>query len=641
VEIGIKNMISNLGAVLLIVSFLTTCSTLFLYIKNNIIQKSSICLQFFLFYKVSFYLILFSFFVLIVCFAISDFSIISVYENSHTDKPLFYKISAAWGNHEGSMLLFILVISLYGILFLLNSKNINDSLRACTIFFQSIIQLIFLSFLIFTSNPFSKIFPVPVQGLGLNPILQDPLLAIHPPFLYLGYVGFSLVFSLLLAALILKQYNSRWASIAKKWIMLPWSFLSFGIGLGSFWAYYELGWGGYWFWDPVENASLMPWIASTALIHSIVVMEKLKKLFAWTAILTILTFILSLFGTFLVRSGVLNSVHAFANDPERGVYILFIITIITLGSLIIYILKFPKESVNNNSFALFSRDFSILLNNYFLIFILTVVIVGTTYPILLSVFTGETISVGPQYYNTILAPFIFIFLILMAMGPLMKWNGNSLISIKQKIFSFFIVSIFLTILISLYLSRYNFIFLLGVLCSVYLIVSVFYEIVMIKKTFFTKQNFSRLFSHLGFGLLILAITLNHFFSKEINAKIHLGESFFKQGIKINFLKSESSKEKNFEELFGIYKITKDNKTFILKPSVRKYKQPQQFTSETSIQRDGLSDVYIAMDYAGDLSMGIGVRFYYNYFVRLIWISFALITIGGIVSFVRRANEKTI
>ena len=435
-------MISNLGAVLLIVSFLTTCSTLFLYIKNNIIQKSSIYFQFFLFYKVSFYLILFSFLVLIVCFTISDFSIISVYENSHTDKPLFYKISAAWGNHEGSMLLFILVISLYGVLFLLNSKNINDPLRACTIFFQSIIQLIFLSFLIFTSNPYNKIFPIPAQGLGLNPILQDPLLAIHPPFLYLGYVGFSLVFSLLLAALILKQYNSGWASIAKKWIMLPWSFLSFGIALGSFWAYYELGWGGYWFWDPVENASLMPWIASTALIHSIVVMEKLKKLFAWTAILTILTFILSLFGTFLVRSGVLNSVHAFANDPERGVYILFIISIITLGSLIIYILKFPKESANNNSFTLFSRDFSILLNNYFLIFILTVVIVGTTYPILLSVFTGETISVGPQYYNAILAPFIFIFLILMAIGPLMKWNGNSLISIKQKIFSFFIVSIF-------------------------------------------------------------------------------------------------------------------------------------------------------------------------------------------------------
>ena len=634
-------MISNLGAVLLIVSFLTTCSTLFLYIKNNIIQKSSIYLQFFLFYKVSFYLILFSFFVLIVCFGISDFSIISVYENSHTDKPLFYKISAAWGNHEGSMLLFILVISLYGVLFLLNSKNINDSLRACTIFFQSIIQLIFLSFLIFTSNPFNKIFPIPAQGLGLNPILQDPLLAIHPPFLYLGYVGFSLVFSLLLAALILKQYNSGWASIAKKWIMLPWSFLSFGIGLGSFWAYYELGWGGYWFWDPVENASLMPWIASTALIHSIVVMEKLKKLFAWTAILTILTFLLSLFGTFLVRSGVLNSVHAFANDPERGVYILLIISVITLGSLIVYILKFPKESASNNSFVLFSRDFSILLNNYFLIFILTVVIVGTTYPILLSVFTGETISVGPQYYNTILAPFIFVFLILMAIGPLMKWNSNSLILMKQKIFLFFLVSIFLTILISFYLSKANFIFLLGVLCSVYLIISVFYEIIMYKKNFFTKQNFSRLFSHLGFGLLILAITLNHFFSKEITTKIDLGESFFKQGVKISFLKSESNKEKNFEELFGSYEITKDNKTFILKPSIRKYKQPQQFTSETSIESNGLSDVYIAMDYAVDPSAGIGVRFYYNYFVRLIWISFALITIGGIMSFVRRGNEKTI
>ena len=569
----------------------------------------------------------------------SDFSIISVYENSHTDKPLFYKISGTWGNHEGSMLLLILVISLYGILFLLNSKNISDSLRATTIFFQSIIQLIFLSFLIFTSNPFSKIIPIPSQGLGLNPILQDPLLAIHPPFLYLGYVGFSLVFSLLLAALVLKQYNSRWASIAKKWIMLPWSFLSFGIGLGSFWAYYELGWGGYWFWDPVENASLMPWIASTALIHSIVVMEKMKKLFSWTAILTILTFVLSLFGTFLVRSGVLNSVHAFANDPERGVYILFIISIITLGSLAIYILKFPKKIENNNSFALFSRDFSILLNNYFLIFILAVVIVGTTYPILLSVFIGETISIGPQYYNTILAPFIFIFMVLMAIGPLMKWNNNSLVLRKQRIFLFFLLSIFLTILISFYLSKYNFIFFLGVLCSMYLIVSVFYEIAMYKKNFFIKQNFSRLFSHLGFGLLILAITLNHFFSKEISTKINLGESFFKQGIKINFLKSESNKGNNFEELFGSYEITKDNKIYILKPSIRKYKQPQQFTSETSIQSDGLSDVYIAMDYAGDPSTGIGVRFYYNYFIRLIWISFVLITIGGIVSLAGRKNEK--
>ena len=634
-------MISNLGAVLLIVSFLTTCSTLFLYIKNNIIQKSSIYLQFFLFYKVSFYLILFSFLVLIVCFTISDFSIISVYENSHTDKPLFYKISAAWGNHEGSMLLFILVISLYGILFLLNSKNINDSLRACTIFFQSIIQLIFLSFLIFTSNPFSKIFPIPAQGLGLNPILQDPLLAIHPPFLYLGYVGFSLVFSLLLAALILNQYNSTWASIAKKWIMLPWSFLSFGIGLGSFWAYYELGWGGYWFWDPVENASLMPWIASTALIHSILVMEKLRKLFSWTAILTILTFILSLFGTFLVRSGVLNSVHAFANDPERGVYILFIISIITLGSLIVYIFKFPRESTGNNSFALFSRDFSILLNNYFLIFILTVVIVGTTYPILLSVFTGETISVGPQYYNTILAPFIFVFLILMATGPLMKWNNNSLILMKQRIFFFFLVSIFLTILISFHLNKYNIVFTLGVLCSLYLIVSVFYEMVVYKKNLFFKQNFSRLFSHFGFGLLILSITLNHFFSKEITTKISPGESYLQEEFKINFLNSVSSKEKNFEELFGNYKITKENKTFILKPSIRKYKQPQQFTSETSIQRDGLSDVYIAMDYSGDPSTGIGVRFYYNYFVRLIWVSFVFITIGGAASFIARKNEKTI
>ena len=631
-------MISNLGLLFLVAGFLCTSFAIFIFIKENIIRRLIVYKNFFLFYKISFFLILSSFLFLAISFAISDFSIISVYENSHTDKPLFYKISASWGNHEGSMLLFVLVISFYGLLFLLSSKKINITLKAVTIFFQVIIQFIFLFFLIFTSNPFAKIYPIPSQGLGLNPILQDPLLAIHPPFLYLGYVGFSLVFSLLLSALVSKQYNHNWASLSKKWVLLPWTFLTFGISLGSFWAYYELGWGGYWFWDPMENASLMPWIASTALIHSILVMEKTRKFFSWTAILTILTFVLSLFGTFLVRSGVLNSVHAFANDPERGVYILFIISLITLSSLIIYILKFPTKHNNRGNFVVFSREFSILLNNYFLMFVLTVVMVGTTYPILLSVFTSESISVGPQYYNTILAPFVFIFLILMASGPLMNWNKNSFFSIKNKLLTYFIISAVLTFLISFFVKEDDSIFLLGILCSSYLIVSVFYEMFFYNK-FIIKLNFPRIFSHLGFGLLIMAITLNYFFSREITTKISLGENFLSQDIEIKFLKSTSRQGKNFQELVGSYEITKEKKVIILNPSIRKYAQPKQFTSETSIKNDGFSDFYIAMDYASDAKTGIGIRFYYNYFVRLIWVSFALITIGGIFSLSIKKNEK--
>jgi cytochrome c-type biogenesis protein CcmF len=289
-------MISSFGYYSLLTATLLSLFEIITYIKNYN-QKNHVAHQF-IFYKFSFYLIIISFVLLIISFANSDFSIISVYENSHTAKTLFYKIAATWGNHEGSILLFILVISAYGYCFIISKRKIDNHLKATVVFIQNILLIIFLFFLLFTSNPFEKILPIPNEGLGLNPILQDPLLVIHPPFLYLGYVGFSLIFSLTLAALINDQFNIDWSKLAKNWIFLPWTFLTVGIGLGSFWAYYELGWGGYWFWDPVENASLMPWIAATALIHSVLVMEKTGKLFSWTAILALLTFILSLFGTF-------------------------------------------------------------------------------------------------------------------------------------------------------------------------------------------------------------------------------------------------------------------------------------------------------------------------------------------------------
>ncbi len=628
---------SSFGGASLIVASALTVWTLFLFCQSWLSKTNLHFKSYVFFFRASFVFIVLSFVLLVFSFINSDFSILSVYENSHTDKPFFYKISGTWGNHEGSMLLFILVISLYGFLFSLFSNHIELKLKSTTIFFQSVIQLIFLFFLIFTSNPFEKIIPVPNQGLGLNPILQDPLLAIHPPFLYLGYVGFSLVFSFLLAGLIVNQYDENWAVTAKRWIFLPWTFLTLGIGLGSFWAYYELGWGGYWFWDPVENASLMPWIAATALIHSILVMQQSKKLFNWTAILTILTFVLSLFGTFLVRSGILNSVHAFANDPRRGLFILLIISLITFVALIIYILKSSHHKNNDSSdFVIFSREFSILINNYLLIFALTVVIIGTTYPILLSVFTGDSVSVGPKYYNTILAPFIFIFLILMAMGPYLKWSKNSLSSVKYKLLSFLLVSIFLSGVASVILQKENTIFWLGLMCSFYLIVSLVYEPFYLQ---FKNLNYARLVSHAGFGVLMLSITLNYFFSKELSSKIALGQSVLLEDTKITFIESSSKKGKNFDELFGYYEIEKNNVKTVLKPSIRKYNQPQQFTSETSIQSRGLNDIYIAMDYSSDPSSGIGIRFYYNYCIRLIWLGFVLITVGGLLSFLQRRNEN--
>ena len=372
-----------------------------------------------------------SFLLLIFYFSSSNFSISAVYENSHTLKPFFYKLSGTWGNHEGSLLLFILIVGLYGTLFSL-FYNKNITFKSWVIFFQNNIYLIFLIFLIVKSNPFDLIIPTPEEGLGLNPILQDPLLVFHPPFLYLGYVGFSLTLSLVLAALVTKQLDSTWAKISWPWVMSSWVFLTIGITLGSVWAYYELGWGGYWFWDPVENASLMPWLAGTALIHSLLVLKIKNKMQNWTALLAILTFSLSLLGTFLVRSGILNSVHAFANDPDRGIFILVIIFLITTASLLIH--TFYSSYTTNYKISFFSKENFLNINNLFLLFFLFIILLGTIYPIILSAL-NESISIGPDYYNTILAPFIFIFLIAMTIGPILKWSQ----SIRLKDTYFFLI----------------------------------------------------------------------------------------------------------------------------------------------------------------------------------------------------------
>ena len=583
-----------------------------------------------------FYLLLISFLILIYCFTTSDFSNVAVYKNSHTEKPLIYKISGAWGNHEGSMVLFILILSFFSFIFF--RSKVSEQLRFYTIFFQAILISIFLIFLIFTSNPFDQIDPKPLQGLGLNPILQDPLLAIHPPFLYFGYVGFSLVFSFTLAGLVTNSFDKSWSQYANFWIILPWSLLTIGIGLGSFWAYYELGWGGYWFWDPVENASLMPWLSATALIHSNIVTLKKDKLHSWTALLAIFTFIMSLLGTFLVRSGILNSVHAFANDPYRGVYILSMILLITFFSLAIFIIKNPKKILNQEHFFL-QKDNFILINNYFLIFFLSVVLVGTVYPIILDAVSGRSISVGPVYYHTILAPFLFIFLFFMSHGPLLSWNKQDKFLQLKNIKIFLPISVVTSLIIIFwFFDQKDITPILGLLFSIYLIVSVIFDLISQKAL---KLNFGRLTSHLGFGILIFSIFVNAYLSKEINTSMKVGDEIKIDEFTIKFSSINKNKKDNYEEVFGNFLVSNKDEKVELSPSIRKYNQPAQITSEVSIKSNLIADYYFAINLSEFEKDKIMVRFYFKPLMFWIWFSIILIALGGFYQSLRFKNEQKI
>ena len=362
-----------------------------------------------------------SFLSLILSFINSDFSNETVFNNSHTTKPLFYKISGTWGNHEGSLLLWLLVLTLFIFVFLIKSREQPKKYRILTLLFQQVIIIGFFLFILMTSNPFNYLFPIPDEGMGLNPILQDPALAIHPPILYLGYVGTSIIFSSSLAAVTQNYVSKEWGKHIKKWVLVSWVFLTIGIMLGSIWAYYELGWGGFWFWDPVENVSLMPWLTLTALLHCIAVLERRATLTSWVVILSITTFTLSMSGTFLVRSGLLNSVHTFANDPARGIFILVFLFILIFLSLGVFFLFHKENNESSNNFFWLSRESSILINNWFMMYFLSVVLIGTVYPIFLDVISAEKISVGPPFYHKLIVPFLIPFLLFMAIAPKLKW----------------------------------------------------------------------------------------------------------------------------------------------------------------------------------------------------------------------------
>src|SRR2546423_10640400 len=369
---------------------------------------------------------------LTICYVRSDFSVLNVFENSHSAKPLVYKLSGLWGNHEGSMLLWVLILSLFGALVALFGGNLPARLKATVLAVQASIAVAFVLFILVTSNPFLRIPEPPFEGRDLNPILQDPGLAIHPPLLYLGYVGLSIAFSFAIAALIDGRIDAAWARWVRPWTLLAWMFLTLGIAMGSYWAYYTLGWGGWWFWDPVENASLMPWLATTALLHSALVMEKRNALKVWTILLAILAFSLSLMGTFLVRSGVLTSVHAFASDPMRGIFILAILVLFIGGALALFAWWAPLLK-QGGLFAPVSREGALILNNLFLVSACGTVFVGTLYPLALEALTGEKISVGAPFFNATFGPLFVPLLLAVPFGPLLAWKRGDLLAAAQRL----------------------------------------------------------------------------------------------------------------------------------------------------------------------------------------------------------------
>ncbi len=623
---------NHIGHYSLVIGLLTSILIFFLSLRSyklKIIDKHIFSTSF-----LQLFFVLISFASLVICFVISDFSNETVFNNSHTNKPIFYKISGTWGNHEGSLLLWLLVLTLFLFLFLINSKNELKRYRILTIVFQQVIIIGFFLFVLVTSNPFNYLFPAPIEGLGLNPILQDPALAIHPPILYVGYVGSSLIFSATLAAVIENYISKNWAKNIKIWVLISWVFLTIGIMVGSIWAYYELGWGGFWFWDPVENVSLMPWICLTALLHCILVLEKRELLKSWTIILSIATFTLSMCGTFLVRSGILNSVHTFANDPSRGIFILcFLFFLITISLIIFFIFNKDKQK-DYKKIYFFSKEVSILVNNWFLMYFLSVVLIGTLYPIFLEVLIDHKISVGPPFYNKLIVPFLIFFLIFMSLGPNLKWIKETNIKNKFQLIIFFFISLIISFVIYKKIGKTS-------LINTVLIAASFYLFIVTIKDFFSKElyNFPKKISHFGFSLLILSILLNGILSTEAIINLKVGEKFTFKNEKIFFKSIENNQKENYQSVIGYFTVEDDKKNISLfKPELRIYDQPLVITSEADIKTTLFRDKFLVMNIIKGNEY-FNVRYQVKPFMIWIWISTLLLAIGGFLSLYNRLYEK--
>jgi cytochrome c-type biogenesis protein CcmF len=587
--------------------------------------------------------VLVSFAALVTLHVESDFSVVNVFENSHSLKPLIYKITGVWGNHEGSMLLWVSILALFGGLVAAFGNNLPLSLRATVLAVQAWIASAFYLFILITSNPFLRIPNPPIEGRDLNPVLQDIGLAVHPPMLYLGYVGFSISFSFAVAALLEGRIDAAWARWVRPWTLVAWIFLTLGIAMGSYWAYYELGWGGWWFWDPVENASLMPWLAGTALLHSAVVMEKRCALRVWTILLAILTFSLSLLGTFLVRSGVLTSVHAFATDPTRGVFILLILCIFIGGSLTLYAWR-ASALKQGGLFAPISREGALVLNNLFLTTACATVFIGTLYPLALEVITGDKISVGAPFFNLTFAPLFIPLMIAVPFGPLLAWKRGDLLGAAQRLMAAGIAALIAVALLWAWTRGGAALAPLAIGLAVFVIAGALsdlaertglfrmpFAIAMRRARGLPRSTWGTAFAHAGVGVALIGIVCETTWNTEYIGSMKPDDVAKVAGYELKLDGITQKQGPNFREQIAQFTVSLDGERLsVMTPSKRNFTTRASSTTEAALLTRGFSQLYISLgETSGDGT--IAVRIYHKPLVLLIWFGPVLMAFGGMLS----------
>jgi len=580
---------------------------------------------------------------LTICYVRSDFSVLNVFENSHSAKPLVYKISGVWGNHEGSMLLWVLILSTFGALVALFGGNLPARLRANVLGVQSWIAVAFDLFILVTSNPFLRISEPPFEGRDLNPILQDPGLAIHPPLLYLGYVGLSISFSFAIAALIDGRIDAAWARWVRPWTLLAWMFLTLGIAMGSYWAYYTLGWGGWWFWDPVENASFMPWLAATALLHSALVMEKRDALKVWTILLAILAFSLSLIGTFLVRSGVLTSVHAFANDPARGVFILAILVLFIGGALALFAVRAPLLK-QGGLFAPISREGALVLNNLFLVSACATVFIGTLYPLALEAITGSKISVGAPFFNGTFGPLFIALLVAVPFGPLLAWKRGDLAGVAQRLAGAAAIASIAAAVVFAMEGGGPILMPFAIGLALFVMTGALTEIVertgLLRVPFKTallrakglpRSTWGAAFAHFALGVALLGVIGETQWSLERIAELKPGQSISIRRYDLSFDGVTSRQGPNYRELAAHFTVRRHGDVIgVMEPAKRSFPSRGTATTETALLTRGFAQLYLSLG-EPNADGSIAVRLYYKPLVLLIWLGAVVMVLGGALS----------
>ena len=592
-----------------------------------------------------------SFAALTYSYVVSDFSVLNVYQNSHSDKPMLYKVSGVWGNHEGSMLLWVYILSIYGAAVALFGRNLPPTLKARVVSMQALVALGFYLFILITSNPFERMFPPPADGKGLNPLLQDPGLAFHPPFLYLGYVGFSIAFSFAIAALIEGRVDAAWARWVRPWTLAAWAFLTIGIGLGSWWAYYELGWGGWWFWDPVENASFMPWLVGTALLHSSIVVEKRNTLKGWTIFLAIVAFSFSLLGTFIVRSGVLTSVHSFASDPERGVFILALLIVVVGGSFTLFALRGPELKVGG-LFQPVSREGALLLNNLLMTVAAAVVLLGTLYPLFIDAISGDKISVGPPFFNAAFIPLMTPVVIVMAIGTLLAWKrGNLKEALRHLVFAGIVALVTFVLVMALtddgsVLATFGFTLaawlIAGTLSEIFVRAKMFrvpFSVSMARLYGLPRSQWGMSIAHAGLGVAIIGMIGSTVWKQEKITVMHPGESIVVAGYEYTFNGARQFQGPNYIATRGKFVVNKDGEFVTdLYPEDRSYPVRSMPTTEAAIYTMASADLYVALGNKEKTGDGYVVRIYHNPLVVWIWVGILQLVLGSVVSLSDRRHR---